>query len=782
MARDLPTEIILFTLLALFTIPLVFAFASVSLLGTTLPEEKTVMETVLADPQSFQNAILTMSVFDADFSNEGLLYINSNGPVQLFGPQGISANDNLVKTVSFTTNASWWKQGNNSLRFVHTSTAGYIINSGNVSFTGSVSSLVPTLNFAASPSSVAYNSAATLSWNAANVSSCTASGAWSGTKPLAGSESTGLLTASKTYTFTCTGAGGSATKSVTVSVGAAPVIVANSIALQPSSPSVLLGNEIRVDIVASNLSSLAGIQASINYNPAVLRYERAQEGTFLKQGNVQTLFLDTIDTTTSGIIKNIAVVRIGSGASGSGIIASIYFRTISGGISDLKLTQVLLATSNGTTINPIALNASVNVVFSDADSDEVPDSLDRCPGTPPQYAVSRYGCPIPPGNFSPDLSTNLSDVDLLNFTYFKIGIRGVGELDFGSKNISLLENISGTLVPVNLSRVIEFSRNKITVRSELFRAFNTSATVTLALAGIVNPLIYRNNFTCPDCRITSFAGGNLIFTVPRFTEYSVQEGSYCGDNFCSSLESCSLCSLDCGICQPPIIDGGGGGGGGGGSGGGGGGSSTKTLENITVSYSNFDIFRVFIDFTNRKTVSSQTTLSLDTSEIITTTNLPVGPVVYKAFNIKPTNFLNSEVQLAKIEFRVDKNWIKANNIDVDSIKLYRLVDTSWTPIYTVRLDETSYVYHYAAETKGFSIFAIGGSISTEPPEEPVQPPEEQIPIQAPPQTPSQASSDMLGLVIIIVGVVVLIIVISKLKGRHKQEESPNPFLRHGDSE
>lgn len=779
MARYFLAEIMLFTLLALFTIPLAFSFAPVSLRGTTLPEEKTVTENIIVNPQSFQNAILTMSVYDADIANEGLLYINGNGPVQLFGAQGTSANDNLNKSITFTTNASWWRQGNNSLRFVHTSTAGYIINSGNVSFTGSISSSMPTLNFAASPSSVAYNSAATLSWNAANVSSCTASGAWSGTKPLAGSESTGLLTASKTYMLTCTSAGGSATKSVTVSVGAAPVTVANSIALQPSSPSVLLGNEVRVDIVANNISSLAGIQASISYNPAVLRYERAQEGTFLKQGNVQTLFLDTIDTTTSGIIKNIAVVRIGSGASGSGIIASIYFRTISGGISDLKLTQVLLATSNGTTISAITLNASVNIVFSDADSDEVPDSLDRCPGTPPQYAVSRYGCPIPPGNFSPDLSTNLSDVDLLNFTYFKIGIRGVGELDFGSKNISLLENISGTLVPVNLSRVIEFSRNKITVRSELFRAFNTSATVTLALAGIANPLIYRNNFTCPDCRITSFTGGNLTFTVPRFTEYSIQEGSYCGDNFCSSLESCSLCSLDCGICQPPII---GGGGGGGSGGGGGGGSSTKTLENITVSYSNFDIFRVFVDFTSRKTISSQTTLSLDTSEILTTTSLPVGPVVYKAFNIKPTNFLNSEVQLAKIEFRVDKNWIKANNIDVDSIKLYRLVDTFWTPIYTVRFDETSYVYHFAADSTGFSIFAIGGSISTEPPEEPVQPPEEQIPIQAPPQTPAQVSSDMLGLVIIIVGVVVLIIVISKLKGRHKQEESPNPFLRHGDSE
>src|SRR3990167_8379613 len=196
----------------------------------------------------------------------------------------------------------------------------------------------------------------------------------------------------------------------------APRTVTNSIALQPSSPSVLLDSEVRVDIVANNISGLAGIQASVSYNPAVLRYERAQEGTFLKQGGAQTLFLDTIDTTTSGIIKNIATVRIGSGASGSGTIASIYLRATNKGMSDLRLSQVLLATSNGTTIRTIALNASVNVVFPDADGDGVTDTLDRCPGTPPQYAVGRHGCPIPPGNFSPDLGTNLSDVDLSGVT------------------------------------------------------------------------------------------------------------------------------------------------------------------------------------------------------------------------------------------------------------------------------------------------------------------------------------------------------------------------------
>jgi len=72
------------------------------------------------------------------------------------------------------------------------------------------------------PISIAYNTAATLSWTSTNATGCTASNGWSGLKATSGSESTGNLTSSKTYTLTCTGPGGSADNSVTVNVGAPP--------------------------------------------------------------------------------------------------------------------------------------------------------------------------------------------------------------------------------------------------------------------------------------------------------------------------------------------------------------------------------------------------------------------------------------------------------------------------------------------------------------------------------------------------------------------------------
>lgn len=86
--------------------------------------------------------------------------------------------------------------------------------------------LAPTVNLLVNdgdgPITVATGTAATLNWTSTNTSACAASNAWSGPKPISGSESTGALNVvgSFTYTLTCTGAGGSASDSVTINVQA----------------------------------------------------------------------------------------------------------------------------------------------------------------------------------------------------------------------------------------------------------------------------------------------------------------------------------------------------------------------------------------------------------------------------------------------------------------------------------------------------------------------------------------------------------------------------------
>jgi hypothetical protein len=101
----------------------------------------------------------------------------------------------------------------------------------------------PTVTLAANPSSVSSGSTSTLAWSSTNTTSCTASGAWSGTKATAGSQSTGTLTATSTYSLTCAGVGGSAGQSVAVTVTSAP-------STPPPSSGI-------------NVSSIGGLQSAV---------------------------------------------------------------------------------------------------------------------------------------------------------------------------------------------------------------------------------------------------------------------------------------------------------------------------------------------------------------------------------------------------------------------------------------------------------------------------------------------------------------------------------------
>ncbi len=76
----------------------------------------------------------------------------------------------------------------------------------------------PTISVAASPTTVAPNGSTVVSWSASNATSCTASGSWSGSKAVSGSQTVGPLAASGTYTLSCTGSGGTNQRSAIVTV------------------------------------------------------------------------------------------------------------------------------------------------------------------------------------------------------------------------------------------------------------------------------------------------------------------------------------------------------------------------------------------------------------------------------------------------------------------------------------------------------------------------------------------------------------------------------------
>ncbi len=77
----------------------------------------------------------------------------------------------------------------------------------------------PTVSVALAPASITIAQSAQLSWSSSNASSCTASGAWSGAQATSGALTvTSATPGSYTYTLACTGAGGNATGSATLTV------------------------------------------------------------------------------------------------------------------------------------------------------------------------------------------------------------------------------------------------------------------------------------------------------------------------------------------------------------------------------------------------------------------------------------------------------------------------------------------------------------------------------------------------------------------------------------
>ena len=84
----------------------------------------------------------------------------------------------------------------------------------------------PTVSIAANPASISAGQSSTLTWSSTNASSCSASDGWGGSEPLNGS-ATVSPAETTIYTLTCTGAGGSASNSATVTVPpSAPRVVA----------------------------------------------------------------------------------------------------------------------------------------------------------------------------------------------------------------------------------------------------------------------------------------------------------------------------------------------------------------------------------------------------------------------------------------------------------------------------------------------------------------------------------------------------------------------------
>lgn len=123
------------------------------------------------------------------------------------------------------------------------------------SATLTVTAPAPTLSFSATPTSLTLGNSSTLSWSSADATSCTASGAWSGAKATSGTQTVTPSSAGTAgYTISCSGTGGTITRTVSVTVAAAPQPTLTFDAAPTSMP---LGSSTTLSWATSNVSSCA---------------------------------------------------------------------------------------------------------------------------------------------------------------------------------------------------------------------------------------------------------------------------------------------------------------------------------------------------------------------------------------------------------------------------------------------------------------------------------------------------------------------------------------------
>jgi len=138
--------------------------------------------------------------------------------------------------------------------------------------------------------------------------------------------------------------------------------------LERNADTVNISDEVRIGILVSDITDLAGIQLDISYDSKILSYQRIEEGNFLNEdGWAITYFNESEINLTSGLIEDIIIFRRGGydGINGSGILATIYFNATSPGSTDINLPEVLLADSNGEMLPSDSVGTSVSVKGGD---------------------------------------------------------------------------------------------------------------------------------------------------------------------------------------------------------------------------------------------------------------------------------------------------------------------------------------------------------------------------------------------------------------------------------
>ncbi|MGE5172626.1 MAG: secretin N-terminal domain-containing protein [Betaproteobacteria bacterium] len=131
--------------------------------------------------------------------------------------------------------------------------------------------------------------------------------------------------------------------------------------MKPAEAAAQIGQEARFVIAAGAVNDLYGAIMTLSYDPKVLEFRAASEGTLLRKDGQQTSFLFS-NNMKAGTV-DVYMTRIGDvgGVAGPGILCTLAFQGKSGGTSDVALKSVKLTNFNREQIRTESRGAKVVV-------------------------------------------------------------------------------------------------------------------------------------------------------------------------------------------------------------------------------------------------------------------------------------------------------------------------------------------------------------------------------------------------------------------------------------
>lgn len=121
------------------------------------------------------------------------------------------------------------------------------------------------------------------------------------------------------------------------------------------------GRQFNAEIRIAGASDLSRTPFKLAFDPAVLEFIGALEGNFLKQGGARTDFRTSLDRQSGTLEVIMGRSAGGSGASGSGTLATIIFKARKPGYAGLGLQNATFATSKGAPVEVTPYSSAVEI-------------------------------------------------------------------------------------------------------------------------------------------------------------------------------------------------------------------------------------------------------------------------------------------------------------------------------------------------------------------------------------------------------------------------------------